>query len=85
MNPHVELVRKWLADPESVSQEERKASSDVAWDAYLYALNALDDTPDVVCINACAASRIALYALTENPNTAKRYVQIYDELLNRES
>lgn len=83
MNPHIELVRKWLADPESVSQEERKAISDVAWDAYLYTLNALDDTPDVVCINACAASRIALYALTENPNAAKKALQRYDELIKK--
>ena len=31
MNPHVELVRKWLADPESVSQAELDANRDDAF------------------------------------------------------
>jgi len=33
MNKHIELVKKWLADPESVSVEELKANKDDAWAA----------------------------------------------------
>ena len=36
MNKHIELVKKWLADPESVSLEELKANREAArdnWDA----------------------------------------------------
>ena len=33
MNKHVELVKKWLDDPGSVSKEELKANADAAADA----------------------------------------------------
>ena len=33
MNKHVELVKKWLADPKSVSLEELKANKEAAWAA----------------------------------------------------
>ena len=39
MNEHVALVKKWLADHDSVSKEELKANRDAAYDAY-YAANA---------------------------------------------
>ena len=32
MNKHIELVEKWLNDPDSVSLEELKANSDDAYD-----------------------------------------------------
>ena len=34
MNKHIELVKKWLADPESVSLEELKANKETADAAY---------------------------------------------------
>jgi|13_taG_2_1085334.scaffolds.fasta_scaffold196379_2 hypothetical protein len=34
MNPHIELVKKWLADPESVSLEELKDADVAARDNY---------------------------------------------------
>ena len=37
MNEHIELVKKWLADNDSVSQEELEANAEAAWaasDAY---------------------------------------------------
>ena len=34
MNKHIELVKKWLDDPTSVSQEELKANADAAYAAY---------------------------------------------------
>jgi hypothetical protein len=33
MNKHIELVKKWLADPESVSLEELEANKEAAWAA----------------------------------------------------
>ena len=37
MNPHIELVKKWLADDKSVSLEELKENKKAAWDASIYA------------------------------------------------
>ena len=37
MNPHIELVKKWLSEPESVSLEELKENKKAAWDASIYA------------------------------------------------
>ena len=42
MNIHIELVKKWLADPESVSQEELKANADNTAAAYAAAAYAAD-------------------------------------------
>ena len=72
MNPHVELVRKWLADPESVSMEEREASCDDAQTAYRVASVAFD------------AASASLASYDYDSADAKRYVQIYDELINKE-
>jgi len=33
MNKHIELIKKWLAEPESVSLEELKANREAAWAA----------------------------------------------------
>ena len=33
MNKHIELVKKWLADKDSVSQEELQSNSDAAYAA----------------------------------------------------
>ena len=37
MNPHIELVKKWLADPESVSSEELEAAEAAAEADYMAA------------------------------------------------
>ena len=34
MNKHIELVKKWLNDPSSVSQEELVANSNAAYEEY---------------------------------------------------
>ena len=34
MNKHIEVVKKWLADKDSVSKEELKANAVAAYDAY---------------------------------------------------
>tara|TARA_B100000780_G_scaffold128412_1_gene90053 strand:- start:34 stop:249 length:216 start_codon:yes stop_codon:yes gene_type:complete len=69
MNPHVELVRKWLADPESVSMEEREASCDAAETAYREA-DAAFDAVGASCTNWNSAD-------------AKRLVERYDELIKQ--
>ena len=45
MNKHIELVKKWLADPESVTRQELEDNRDAAWAAYAddaYAVHAYD-------------------------------------------
>jgi hypothetical protein len=34
MNEHIELVKKWLADPESVTKQDMEANADAAYAAY---------------------------------------------------
>jgi len=46
-NPHIELVKKWLDNPKSVSQEELERAADAAAVA-LYAVNAAAVAVDVV-------------------------------------
>ena len=48
MNKHIELVKKWLDDPSSVSQEELKANSDAACDAAYAAYSAAAADADAV-------------------------------------
>ena len=43
MNPHIELVKKWLADSDSVSLEELKENKKAANAAYWAAYWAADD------------------------------------------
>ena len=48
-NPHIELVKKWLADPKSVSQEELERTAGAAADAAAAAdtaHSAADDADD---------------------------------------
>ncbi len=42
MNKHIELVKKWLSDKDSVSSEELKANSNAAYAAYAAAAYAAD-------------------------------------------
>ena len=63
MNKHIELVKKWLADPDSVTHEELKQNSDEAYAAAAngayeadaaywaaYAANALDEEVADACV-----------------------------------
>lgn len=42
MNKHIEVVKKWLADPESVTEEELDLNADAAWAVWYAAWNAID-------------------------------------------
>jgi ribosomal protein L12E/L44/L45/RPP1/RPP2 len=53
MNKHIELVKKWLAESDSVSYQELRDNVDSAHLDYVYAL--LDDDLDEVAATSCAA------------------------------
>ena len=71
MNKHIELVKKWLADKDSVSQEELEANSKAAADVSDYAANA--------AYAADVADYAAAYAANA-ADVAARYVTRYEEL-----
>lgn len=56
MSPHIEVVKRWLADKDSVSHEELKANADAALAAYDAAANAAFDD---AAWAARAAARLA--------------------------
>ena len=68
MNIHIELVKKWLNDPTSVTKAEREANKDAAYAAYAAA--------DAAYAAAYAA---AAYAHAAN---ATYWVKRYEELTN---
>ena len=56
MNIHIELVKKWLADNDSVSQEELKDNRDAAYAAADDAAYAADAAYDAAAYAADAAA-----------------------------
>ena len=75
MNKHIELVKKWLADPESVSLEELEANKDAAWAAW--------DVGYDWAAAATKATSAAYWAATDavyRRNCASEYVKQYEEL-----
>ena len=75
MNEHIELVKKWLADPESVTKQDMEANAYAAYAAYaaLAAVNAA----------AYADAADAAYAAAA-ANTADYWVKRYNELKEQE-
>ena len=57
MNKHIELVKKWLADPDSVTQEELEKNMADAADAVSYA-----DSADAAAYGAVAYAAAAYAA-----------------------
>ena len=77
MNEHIELVKKWLADPESVTKQDMEANADAAYaDAALAAVN-------TAAYAAYAAADAALAAVNA-ANTADYWVKRYEELKEKE-
>ena len=60
-NPHIELVKKWLADPKSVSQEELERAAAAA------------DAADADAAAAAAYARAAAAAVAVAVSAASRY------------
>tara|TARA_B110000483_G_scaffold202831_1_gene244720 strand:+ start:621 stop:956 length:336 start_codon:yes stop_codon:yes gene_type:complete len=68
MNKHIEVVKKWLADNDSVSKKELENNRDSAYHAYANgeAVNFIGDANDVAvnrfAAEAAAAAKIAVTA-----------------------
>ena len=79
MNEHIELVKKWLADPESVTKQDMEANA--AAYAALAAVNAAAYADAAYAAYADAA--YAAYAAAA-ANTADYWVKRYNELKEQE-
>tara|TARA_R110000796_G_scaffold3237_1_gene12529 strand:- start:167 stop:430 length:264 start_codon:yes stop_codon:yes gene_type:complete len=75
-NKHIELVKKWLADSDSVSQQELEDSRDAAADAYW-----ADDAADYAYAAAYAAAAYDYAAYADAAAADAAYwVKRYEEL-----
>jgi len=84
MNEHIELVKKWLADPESVTKQDMEANADAA-DAAYAALAAVNAAAYAAAYAALAAVNAAAYAdAAYAANTADYWVKRYNELKEQE-
>ena len=71
MNIHIELVKKWLADPTSVTQQELEDNRDAAYataEAYY----------------ATAFKAAADYAVYGADDAAKHWVKRYDKIMKEQ-
>ncbi len=92
MNKHIELVKKWLDDPASVSQDELEANSDAANAAYYDAYaDAAYTAAYTVAYDAAYAARFyaaadaaAAAAAYTAADAAAYYVKKYEELTEGE-
>ena len=91
MNPHIELVKKWLADNDSVSLEELEVNAEAdyaAANAADYAAANAAYAADYAAANAAYAYYAAYYdaanaaydAAAEAAEAAKYWVKRYEEL-----
>jgi len=79
MNKHVELVKKWLEDKESVSLEDLKANAKVAAAAYDAAFCDYCYDADYAHTNATAHTHAAAMA-ADSAYDAAFWVKRYEEL-----
>jgi hypothetical protein len=75
-NPEMELVKKWLADPKSVSAEELKRAADATNAAAADAADAANADTFAAAADAAAAAYHAAY----HAAAAKDWVKEYEEL-----
>jgi uncharacterized protein with PIN domain len=79
MNKHIELVKKWLADPTSVTQQELEDNHDAAYAAYAKAYHsAAASYADAA--SYAAASYASCAAVCSYTNYTKHWVKRYEEL-----
>ena len=82
MNEHISLVKKWLNDPDSVSQKELEDNDDAAADAAYTAAEtaaAADAAADAAAAAAVAAAAAAADVAWAADN-AYHWVERYEEL-----
>ena len=85
MNKHIELVKEWLADPASVSQEELKDNRVAADAAYNAAADAADAAAYVAYAADTAANAAAYAAYADGAYAANAadWVKRYEELVEQ--
>jgi creatinine amidohydrolase/Fe(II)-dependent formamide hydrolase-like protein len=79
MNTHIELVKKWLADPESVTQQELEDNRDAANSAYAAADYAVYGADFAGAANAANAAKAAVYAAKAVDYWVKRYEELTEQ------
>mgnify|MGYP003692425123 CR=1 FL=1 len=87
MNKHIELVKKWLADPKSVTQQELQDNRDAAWATWSASYVACDGTYEEygAYYTAKAVSNAANAANDADARTkVKQWVKRYEELKEQE-
>ena len=77
MNKHIELVKRWLADNDSVSYQEISDTVDAAVQAAFAAGCAVDDAIIAAEAASCAAEA-ADCAKDECPEAAAHWVKLYE-------
>jgi hypothetical protein len=80
MNKHIELVKKWLADPESVTQQELDDNRDAAECAYYAAVfEAAANSAYAAAADATHAVAAAAYAAKAADYWVKRYEELTEQ------
>jgi len=82
MNKYIEVVKKWLADPQSVTQDELEANARAAYDA-VAADNAAYYAAEAAAYAAWSANAATNAAVSID--RAKYWVKRYEELVNEKS
>jgi len=80
MNKHIELVKKWLADPDSVTQEELDDNRDAANSAYAATAYSAYAADFAGAANAAYAADAANAAADARSADAEYWVERYEEL-----
>jgi hypothetical protein len=86
MNIHIELVKKWIADPASVTQQELKDNLDDAIATYEAAIA----HPAIAANTAVSAANAAYYAshyaaIASYTDAAKYWVRRYEIIMKEKS
>jgi hypothetical protein len=79
MNKHIELVKKWLADPKSVTQQELDDNHTATKVAYCAA-----DYAAAYAADAAYAAAYAIDAAAADSDNAKHWFKRYEELKEQE-
>jgi len=79
MNKHIEVVKKWLADKDSVSLKELEANSNAAKAVYYYT-DANDPAYYVACAAAYAACAAEACFVAAHADDAVYWVKRFEEL-----
>jgi hypothetical protein len=84
MNKHIELIKKWLAEPASVSLEELEANREAAWADWDAVYGS--DWADAETVYEAAEAAYAAFEAAEAAeaaywrNLAIKYIEKYEEL-----